>query len=348
MVHWRELWKQECRGHVPRYRVLVPGSVPQSVVDVWKARGYKLNSNSDLALSPTAFPQRYARNLIKSKFVFASATGSGAVATGFFGSTALIATAFADTAAIATTTTLTAIAALATAGVGIFTGTRFLRDPKRLNKKELKSAPGVRWITPFDLGYIPGVTGRDTDEQRLFHLAVTIAQAIVGTRAWTHPALEGHVSRVDLDYAVASIGERLRELYELREKLEAIRQPHLEQRIDVYQRSLAKAFASLARRVESMYTYLEQLRRLSAQLVQLDSTEASQSLGEEVLDVLARTVSDDSAQKQFQELNLEAESHADAIKVMLNELDESFEEFENFDDLDRRLAQAERDRNALE
>lgn len=344
MVHWRELWKQECRGHVPRYRVLVPGSVPESVIDVWKARGYDLTSSD---LSQQVFPQRYSRNLIRSKFVFATTTGAGVATTGFFGSTALIALAFADTVAIATTSALTGIAAVATAGVGIFTGGRFLRDPKRLTGKQLKRAPHVRWVTPLDLGYLPGVNGRDTDEQRLFHLAVTISQAIVGTRAWTHPALESHVSRVDLDYAVASIGERLRELYELRQKLDSIRQPHLDARIDVYQRNLAKAFASLARRVESMYGYLEQLRTLSVQLVQLDSTEESRELGDQVLDVLSRTVNDDTAQKQFSDLNLEAESHADAIRGMLGDLEESVEEFESFDDLDRKLAQAEREGKAI-
>ena len=63
--------------------------------------------------------------------------------------------------------------------------------------------------------------------------------------------------------------------------------------------------------------------------------------------MLSRTVNDDTAQKQFSDLNLEAESHADAIRGMLGELEESVEEFDNFDDLDRKLAQAEREGKAI-
>lgn len=353
MVHWRELWKSECRAELPTYRILVPGSVPQTVIDTWKARGYATNSSSSKGLTfanqTQVFSARMNHNVIRSKFVFATATGAGVATTGVFGLAELLSlTTRADSLISTTVGGLTLVSALATGAVGAITGRKFMRDPKRLTKKGLERAPYARWITPQSLGYRAGTPGLDTDEQRLFHLAVVIARTIAGTRAWTHPTLEGHVSRVDLDFAVASIGERLRELYELRSELDSIREPNLNKRIDVYQANLARAFASIARRVESMFDYLEQLRKLSVQLVQLENAEASRALGDRVLDVVSRTAGDDYADAQFKDFNLEAESHADAITAMLNELDESVEEFEHFDELDRKLAQADRERHRLE
>jgi hypothetical protein len=56
----------------------------------------------------------------------------------------------------------------------------------------------------------------------------------VRTRAWTHPILRDHVSRVDLDHAVASIGVRLQELVSLREEIEGIRDAGTAKSVETY------------------------------------------------------------------------------------------------------------------
>src|SRR5699024_7510723 len=167
---------------------------------------------------------------------------------------------------------------------------------------------GAHWITPAGLGCIPGRReGRDTDEQRLFHLAVTIARKIVRTRAWTHPVLRDHVSRVDLDHAVASIGGRLEERVNLREEIASVRDVGTATAVEADLSKLAVAFSSVARRVESMHEYYERLTELDQQLVLLANSERSRELGDRVLDVLSRTAADDSADWQFRELRLAAE-----------------------------------------
>lgn len=320
------------------YRILVPDSVPSSVVSTWLARGYRVSVGSP---APTFASPAMSRNLIRSNFVYRTTAGAGLTATGLAAlPTAVIALAGDIVAAGVVTTGVFGAITAVTAG---WTGLKYRRDPKRLSKKDKEAAAAARWITPTDLGWIPGLTsGQDTDEQRLFHLAVTTARRIAQTRAWTHPILQDHVARVDLDHAVASIGTRLQELVELRSELESVREPQTSARIDAYLAKLATAFRSMADRVVAMHEYYEHLLDLDRQLTVLAHTEQSKVLGDRVLDVLSRTADDESADWRFRELNIEAESHAEVIKGLLFELEETAEEFDDLDDLDRRLAQAQK------
>lgn len=332
---WKSLWREECGATPPVYRILVPDSVPSSVVSTWLARGYRVSVGSP---APTFVSPAMNRNLIRSNFVYRTTAGAGLTATGLAAlPTAVIALAGDIVAAGVVTTGVFGAITAVTAG---WTGLKYRRDPKRLSKKDKEAAAAARWITPTDLGWIPGLTsGQDTDEQRLFHLAVTTARRIAQTRAWTHPILQDHVARVDLDHAVASIGTRLQELVELRSELESVREPQTSARIDTYLTKLATAFRSMADRVVAMHEYYEHLLDLDRQLTVLAHTEQSKVLGDRVLDVLSRTADDESADWRFRELNIEAESHADVIKGLLSELEETAVEF---DDLDRRLAQAQK------
>lgn len=334
---WKSLWREECGATPPVYRILVPDSVPSSVVSTWLARGYRVSVGSP---APTFASPAMSRNLIRSNFVYRTTAGAGLTATGLAAlPTAVIALAGDIVAAGVVTTGVFGAITAVTAG---WTGLKYRRDPKRLSKKDKEAAAAARWITPTDLGWIPGLTsGQDTDEQRLFHLAVTTARRIAQTRAWTHPILQDHVARVDLDHAVASIGTRLQELVELRSELESVREPQTSARIDTYLTKLATAFRSMADRVVAMHEYYEHLLDLDRQLTVLAHTEQSKVLGDRVLDVLSRTADDESADWRFRELNIEAESHADVIKGLLSELEETAEEFDDLDDLDRRLAQAQ-------
>lgn len=335
---WKSLWRKECGSTPPVYRVLVPDSVPDSVISTWLARGYRFSVGSP---APMFLSPAMSRNLIKSNLVYRATSGLGLTATGIAAfPTALVTLATGDIATGGVITT--GIFGLLTAASAGWTGLKFRKDPKRLSNSDKDAATRARWISPTDLGWIPGIsTGQDTDEQRLFHLAVVTARRIAQTRAWTHPILQDHVARVDLDHAVASIGVRLQELVELRSELEGIREPNTSGRIDTYLSKLATAFQSMAGRVIAMHEYYEHLLDLDGQLVVLEHTEQSKVLGDRVLDVLSRTADDESADWRFRELNIEAESHADVIKGLLAELQESAEEFDDLDDLDRRLAQAQ-------
>ena len=337
---WRALWREECRGEFPAYRILVPESVPDSVQRVWTARGYLKPGQQPL------FVSGMRRNFIKSKALFVTSAGTGAAATGVMGLSTLGISALIDSVFVAGAVVTGAVAAAA-AGASGWTGWKYLRDPKRLGRRQRELAAGARWITPADLGFLAGRERRDTDEQRLMQLAVAISHNIRSTRAWSHPMLTDHVSRVDLDHALASIGDRLVELYRLRAELDRISEPHLERSIAAYRSKLSQAFKSLAARVVAMHDYLLHLRELSVQLLKLEHTEQSRALGDRVLDVLARTSADDSADWQFRELNLEAESHSEVIKGLLGELEESAEEFDGLDDLDRRLAQVQKEQSTL-
>ncbi len=341
---WRTLWRRECAGTLPDYRILVPDSVPERVLSTWRQRGYELSAGAPAgqSLRGAMSSKLMSRNLIRSNVAFSSWTGLGLAGTSLIAlPTALLS--LASGAVVEAGLVMTGAAAAATAGVSGVTGVKFLRDPKRLRKRDREAAARARWITPADLGWSLGLSGQDTDEQRLFHLAVTTARSIVATRAWSHPVLTDHVSRVDLDHAVASIGVRLSELLELRSELDQVREPQNSQQIDVYQEKLAQAFRSIASRVIAMHGYYERLLDLDRQLRVLEHTQASQVLGDRVLDVLSRTAADDDADWRFRELNIEAESHSDAIRSLVGELDASADQFDDLDDLDRRLASAERE-----
>ena len=343
MSEWKSLWKRECGKTAPIYRVLVPESVNDEIMRAWTARGYRYTAGAPSAIMLTG---GMSRNLFRSSVVFKGGTAAGTAVTAGFaapGGLALL-SGFGEAAM-----TFGGMGAVTALGTGIFaavTGPRYLRDPKRLSRKNRSKVAGARWITPASLGWVPGRReGRDTDEQRLFHLAVTIARKIVRTRAWTHPVLRDHVSRVDLDHAVASIGVRLEELVNLREEIEGIRDAGTAKSVETYLSKLAVAFSSMARRVESMHEYYERLTELDQQLVLLANSERSRELGDRVLDVLSRTAADDSADWQFRELRIDAESQSSVISGLLDELDQTADDF---DDFDTRLAEARRSVDELE
>lgn len=334
---WRALWKEHCARSMPVYRVLVPDSVPHSVRAAWSARGYSTGASRQTGPMRLLRNPGETRNLIRSNLVFKGLTGAGAAGTGIAGLSTLGVSLAADAVATGGLVT-TGVFAVLTGVTGGVTGTTYLRDPKRLSKKDRQKAQEARWITPATLGYVPGGrSAQDTDEQRLFHLAVTLAARIAATRSWTHPVLSDHVARVDLDSIIGTLGVRLAELCEVRIQLEEMRDSAEAGRVAAYLRRLAGAFASVADRVVSMHEYLEHLRSLDAQLIALDHSERTREMGERVLDVVARTAGDDVVDTHFRDLNLEAESHAESIQQLLGELDETADEF---DDLDSRIAQA--------
>ncbi|WP_035282164.1 hypothetical protein [Brevibacterium album] len=336
---WRALWKEHCARRVPVYRVLVPDSVPDSVLAVWDARGYPVSASRQTGAVRLLASPGEARNLIRSNILFKGLTGAGAGVTGITGLSAFGVSWI--TGDIATGGFVaTGILAAGTGVTGGLTGSKYLRDPKRLSRADRQRARQARWITPVSLGYLGGgKKGQDTDEQRLFQLAVTIATRIAATRSWTHPVLADHVARVDLDAIIGTLGTRLVELCEVRSQLDELRDTGEADRVSAYLRRLAGAFSSIADRVVSMHEYLEHLRSLDAQLIALDHSERTREMGERVLDVVARTAGDETVEGHFRDLNLEAESHADSIRQLLGELDETAEEF---DDLDSRIAQAVR------
>ncbi|MCM1011972.1 MULTISPECIES: hypothetical protein [unclassified Brevibacterium] len=334
---WKSLWKDECGRTVPIYRVLVPDSVNEEILAAWKARGYRYTAGAPSAIMLTGAMRR---NFFRTSAVFKGGTATGAaVTTGFAapGGLALLA-GYLDAAL-----TFGVLGGATAVGTGVFaavTGPKYLRDPRRLNRRNRQRAAHAEWLTPASLGFQPGrKEGRDTDEQRLFHLAVTIARKIVRTRAWTHPILTDHVSRVDLDHAVASIGVRLRELVRLREEIESIKDAGTAKTVDAYLTKLAVAFTSMANRVVSMHDYYLRLLELDQQLVLLHNSERSRELGDRVLDVLSRTAADDSADWQFRELRIDADSQAEVISGLLTELEETAD---TFDDFDTRLAAAQK------
>lgn len=343
MSEWKSLWKRECGKTAPIYRVLVPESVNDDVMRAWNARGYRYTAGAPSAIMLTG---GMGRNFFRSSVLFKGGTAAGTAVTAGFaapGGIALL-SGFGDAAL-----TFGGMGAATAVGTGIFaavTGPKYLRDPKRLSRKNRSTATGARWITPASLGYVAGrKDGRDTDEQRLFHLAVMIARKIVRTRAWTHPILRDHVSRVDLDHAVASVGIRLQELVSLREEIEGIRDAGTAKSVETYLQKLAVAFTSMAHRVESMYEYYERLLELDEQLMLLHNSERSRELGDRVLDVLSRTAADDSADWQFRELRIDAESQSSIISGLVAELDETADDF---DDFDTRLAAAQKSIDELE
>lgn len=340
---WKSLWKSECGKAIPIYRVLVPESVNQAIMKAWNARGYRYTAGAPSAIMLTGGMRR---NFFRSSMLFKGGTGTGAAVTAGFaapGGLALL-SGFVDAAL-----TFGALGGVTAVGTGVFaavTGPKYFRDPKRLSRKNRAQVGQAQWITPASLGFQPGAKdGRDTDEQRLFHLAVTIARKIVRTRAWTHPILSDHVSRVDLDHAVASIGARLAELVRLREEIESIRDKGTAKSVETYLAKLAVAFTSMANRVLSMHEYYERLTALDEQLTLLHNSERSRELGDRVLDVLSRTAADDSADWQFRELRIDAESQSSIISGLVAELDQSADDF---DDFDTRLAAAQESLDALE
>ncbi len=340
---WKSLWKSECGATLPVYRVLVPDSVNEDILRAWTARGYRCTADAPSAIMLTGGMRR---NLFRSSVLFKGGTGAGAAVTTGFAAPAGLAwvSGFADAAL-----TFGAVGGVSAIGTGVLAATlgpKYFRDPRRLSRRNRRKAAEAQWITPATLGFLPGrKDGRDTDEQRLFHLTVTIARKIVRTRAWTHPILKDHVSRVDLDHAVASIGVRLAELVRLREEIESIRDERTSATVEAYLSKLAIAFTSMANRVVSMHAYHSRLLALDEQLMLLHNSERSRELGDRVLDVLSRTAADDTADWQFRELRIDAESQSEVISGLVAELEQTAD---TFDDFDSRLAAAQESVTALD
>lgn len=347
---WKTLWERTCAGTLPTYRILVPDSVSEDVRKVWRARSYRVDATEPGSQLVTA---GMSRNLIRSRVKFAAATTAGVIATGIAALPTVLISVF-DSVPEGGVITTGIIGTISAAGAG-YTGWKYHKDPRRLDRKGQESARGAEWITPERLGWVPGIkNGQDTDEQRLFHLTVATAQKIARTRAWTHPIMQDHVSRVDLDHAVASIGRRLVELVELRTELEHMRQNNViagggtpadlstDKQLATYLRHLTRAFSSMVDRVLALNAYHERLRKLDQQLLMLDQTERSREIGSRVLDVISRTADDENVDWRLQELNIEAEAHAESINELLHELTVTAESFDDLDDLDLKIARAQK------
>src|SRR5699024_11626766 len=93
--------------------------------------------------------------------------------------------------------------------------------------------------------------------------------------------------------------------------------------------NLAVAYMSMDSREYYMHEYYERLTELDQQLVLLANSERSRELGDRVLDVLSRTAADDSADWQFRELRIDAESQSSVISGLLDELDQTADDFED-------------------
>ena len=63
------------------------------------------------------------------------------------------------------------------------------------------------------------------------------------------------------------------------------------------------------------------------------------AIGSAIVDVLSRTAADDSADWQFRELRIDADSQSSIISGLVAELDETADDF---DDFDTRLAAAQK------
>ncbi|GAB3044032.1 hypothetical protein [Sediminivirga luteola] len=339
---WRALHKRYVGAARPRYRILVNDSVTEEVRRRWAARGVTNIAMLGPGLPPRSAPGLLRRNLLGSKALF---LGTGAVATSATVSTGGIAWLAGALTFVEPTTGLLwtgGVAAVTGAGTA-WTGVRYSRDPRRLRRNERAAARDAVWITPEALR-VPGPRGgmKETDEQRLFHLLCALAQRIVATRAWTHESLQGHMSKLDLDHLVSGIGARLLELTQLRREMERIRSPHSERQLRAVERRLQEAFDSAAARVEGLEGYLQRLLALDELLLKLDHLERSRELGARVLDVLAKTADDEDADWRLQDLNLEAESHAEVIQRLLEELEESADELSFPDPQPSRLPRTSR------
>ncbi|WGW12996.1 hypothetical protein LWF01_04270 [Saxibacter everestensis] len=314
---WKQLHRVEVGTDRPAYRVLDLASVPAVVRERWSARKVPLKPGTAMRFYPQ---QLLGRNFIR----------SGVVATGV-GGTAVAADV--ATAAVVFPSNWIGLIGDGTAGIVFGTvfavggvgasiaGLRYWRDPRRLRKADRAAAQKAVWITPADLGFrrMHGIA-RSTDEERLFHLSVRIAERIAATNSWKSPLLDSHPARLDLDENVGQIGRRLLEIRRLRTELETSRSPATQPVVEEHVRSLDAAFASLAARVVTMHDYLEQLRELDGRLWQLEQIERANSLSDRVLDVMAATAGDEHADEQLRELKSDTEVNAETVDAILSDL----------------------------
>lgn len=321
---WRDLYRADIGMSRPTYQILDVGSAPDSVRRRWEARRVRMQAGTPGRPYP---PSLLSRNVI----------ASGAWTSGFGAATVL---AEVGSAVVLLPSSLLGLMPMAGAGatlggIAVVGGTataaagwRYVRDPKRLRRRERAAARKAMWITPAALGYrrTKGF-GRTTDEERLFRLAVQTGERIVATNAWRSSLLDGHRVRLDLDENLSQIGRRLAQIHTLRGEMAAADGAATRQTITGYRESLDHAFASIAGRVVALHGYLDQLLELDDGLARLAQVERAGSLSDRVLDVMAATATDDSAAEQIAELGTQAVDSAQAVESMLDELAETVSTF---------------------
>ena len=327
-MQWRDLWEQMCGMKTPRYTILVPYSVPPSVTSAWKARGYPLAVGKSAPMSAKRTKAVTTNKFLSTNIAFKATTYTGASLTGLTGLSALgsLATTAHPESGLITAGIFASLTALS-AGI---TGRKYAKDPRRLSKSDKKAAQSARWITPSKLGYSRGFGGTtDSDEQRLFHLAVVIAMKIVTTTAWHHPLTENQATRVDLEHAVATMGVRLCDVYHLRHELEQLQSVQANEQINDYLANIGTAFNAVAEQVLRLYEYYQRLLAVEQQLLLLEHSERSQAIGDKVQSLLAET-SGDVDPVSLGHLNMEAEAQAEAISRMINDLGSHASEIDRF------------------
>ncbi|RAA72748.1 hypothetical protein DN468_26985, partial [Burkholderia multivorans] len=72
------MWKSECGRTVPIYRVLVPESVNDEILEAWKARGYRYTAGSPSAIMVTPGMRR---NFFRTSATFKGGTAAGTAVT---------------------------------------------------------------------------------------------------------------------------------------------------------------------------------------------------------------------------------------------------------------------------
>ncbi|MBR7502698.1 hypothetical protein KCW65_21655, partial [Mycobacterium tuberculosis] len=123
------------------------------ILEAWKARGYRYTAGSPSAIMVTPGMRR---NFFRTSATFKGGTAAGTAVTAGFaapGGVALL-TGFLDAAL-----TFGVLGGATAVGTGVFaavTAPKYLRDPKRLNRRNRQKAAGAEWLTPASLGYLPG------------------------------------------------------------------------------------------------------------------------------------------------------------------------------------------------
>lgn len=322
--NWRDMHRAEVGTARPTYQILDVGSAPESVRRRWEARRVRMQAGTP--------GRQYPQGLLSRNVI-----ASGAWASGFGMATVL---AEVGSAVVLVPSSLLGLMPAAGAGATLggiavvggtataVTGWRYVRDPKRLRRRERAAARKAMWITPAALGYrrTKGF-GRTTDEERLFHLAVRTGERIVATNAWRSTLLDGHRVRLDLDENLSQIGRRLVQIRTLRDEMIAADGAETRHTISGYRESLDHAFESIAGRVVALHGYLDQLRELDDRLARLAQVERAESMSDRVLDVLAATATDETAAEQIAELGTQAVDSAEAVETMLGELADTVNTF---------------------
>lgn len=322
--NWRDLYRADIGMSRPTYQILDVGSAPESVRRRWEARRIRMQAGTPGRPYPASL---LSRNMIASG-AWVSGFGAATILAEAGSAIVLVPSSWLGLLPMAGAgTTLGGIAVVGGTATAV-TGWRYVRDPKRLRRRERAAARKAMWITPAALGY--GRTkgfSRTTDEERLFRLAVHTGERIVATNAWRSSLLDGHRVRLDLDENLSQIGRRLVQIHTLRREMAGADGAATRQTIAGYRESLDDAFDSIAARVVALHGYLDQLRELDDSLARLAQVEHAGSLSDRVLDVMAATAADETAAEQIAELRTQAVDSAGAVESMLGELAETVTAF---------------------